>query len=223
MTSQQYQRAIGIFSSKRYAEQALNQLRNSGFSMDDVSILTQNPDHDNQIAGAEIRERGDTEAQEGAGIGAVTGTVLGGIGGLLVGLEALFIPGVGPFLAAGTIATTLAGAGIGAASGAIIGALTGAGIPEEDARAYDKQISQGGYLVMIEGYKDSIERAAAIMKQHGVSDWKVYDVSDNHVKKSNQKATTNRQTERYVDRYVEPTDDQTTVEVIDKRDGYSHI
>lgn len=84
--------------------------------MDRVSILAQNTDS-NEIAGAQVKDRGDDESTKGAGIGAVTGSVLGGIGGLLVGLEALIIPGVGPFLAAGTIATTLAGASIGAASG----------------------------------------------------------------------------------------------------------
>ena len=198
MALQQYKRAIGIFSSRRDAEQALSQLKNSGFPMDRVSILAQNANRDDQIAGTEIRDRGDDESQEGAGIGAVTGTVLGGFGGLLVGLEALVIPGVGPFLAAGTIATTLAGAGIGATGGAIVGALTGAGIPEEDASAYNKQISQGGYLVIIEGYQDSIERAGSILKQHGIRDWKAYDVSNSPVDRSNMQVGMNRDSENYI-------------------------
>ena len=218
MALQQYKRAVGVFPSRRDAEQALSQLRKSGFSMESVSILAQNIDQGDQIAGAEVRDRGDTEAQEGAGIGAVTGTVLGGFGGLLVGLEALVIPGVGPFLAAGTIATTLAGAGMGAAGGAIVGALTGAGIPEEDAQAYNKEVSQGKYLVILEGYQDSIERADSILKQHGIRNWKVYDVSDNHVDKSNMQVGMNRDSERYNNK----RDDETTVDIIDKR-GESRI
>jgi hypothetical protein len=108
----------------------------------------------------------------------------------------------------------LAGAGIGAASGAIVGALTGAGIPEEDAQAYNKQISQGGYLVIIEAYQDSIERAGSMLKQHGMRDWKVYDVSDNRVDKSNMGGMMNRDSESYIN----TTDDDSAVEIVDKRD-----
>lgn len=126
----QQKRAVGTFSTRQEAEDALNTLRDSGFPMDKVSVLAKDADRGDKIGGAEVTDRGSNEAPEGAGIGAVAGTALGGVGGLLVGLEALVIPGVGPFLAAGTIATTLAGAGIGAAAGSIVGGLTGLGIPE---------------------------------------------------------------------------------------------
>uniref|UniRef100_A0A0C1RPJ3 Signal transduction histidine kinase LytS n=1 Tax=Tolypothrix bouteillei VB521301 TaxID=1479485 RepID=A0A0C1RPJ3_9CYAN len=177
MALQQRKRAVGTFSSREEAEAALNDLRSSGFNMDRVSILAKKSEHNDQIAGADVKDRGDDEAQEGAGIGAVAGTVLGGLGGLLVGLEALIIPGVGPFLAAGTIATTLAGAGIGAAAGSLVGALTGAGIPEEDARAYSDRISQGDYLVMIEGTEDEINRAGSILRNRNIRNWNIYSVS----------------------------------------------
>jgi Heat induced stress protein YflT len=171
-------RAIGTLSSKHEAEKALNQLRNSGFAMDRVSVLAKDSDRSQSIGGAStMTDRGDNEAQEGAGIGAVTGTVLGGVGGLLVGLEALIIPGVGPFLAAGTIAATLAGAGIGAGGGALVGALTGAGIPEEDAQLYSEQVSHGDYLVMLEGSQKEIERVGSILQSSGIRSWNVYDTS----------------------------------------------
>jgi hypothetical protein len=179
MTSQDYKRAIGTFSNRHQAEQALYELRNSGFSMNRVSVLAKDTDHDDKIAGARVENRGDTEAKEGAGIGATTGTVLGGLGGLLVGLEALIIPGAGPFLAAGTIATTLAGAGIGAAAGGVIGALTGLGIPEEEARDYSERVSQGEYLVIIEGTEAEIRQAATVLSHQGIQRWRVHTISDN--------------------------------------------
>lgn len=82
-----------------------------------------------------------TDADDSAGgdrasevaIGAGTGAALGGLGGFLVGLGALAIPGIGPVLAAGPIAAALAGVGLGAAAGGVIGALTELGIPEDDA------------------------------------------------------------------------------------------
>ncbi len=176
VNTRQYKRAVGTFASRADAEKALYELRDSGFSMDRVSLLAKNSDGNEKIAGAEVRnERGENEAQEGAGIGATTGTVLGGLGGLLLGLEELLIPGVGPFLAAGTIATTLAGAGLGALSGGIIGGLTGMGIPEEDAKVYEGSINNGYYLLIVDGYEDEIDRAGSILSGHKIGNWKIFD------------------------------------------------
>lgn len=142
MAIQQDKRAVDVFHSCIEAKNALNYSRDSGSSRERISVLAKNLDRKEEIAGVyvqdrnEIKDRGGSEAQEGACSGAVTGTALGGIGGLLIGLEALFIPGVGLFLAASTVvATTLAGSGIGAAAGAIVGAITSLGISEEDGKA----------------------------------------------------------------------------------------
>lgn len=178
MTLQQSLRAVGTFSSRRDAEAALNQLRESGFAMDKVSVLAKNAENDEQLGGANVNDRKSSEASEGAGVGAVTGTALGGVTGLLIGLEALLIPGVGPFLAAGTIATTLAGAGVGAAAGGLVGALANLGVPEDDARGYNDRISQGDYLVTVDGTLDEIERAGMIFQNRGIRDWNIYDVSN---------------------------------------------
>lgn len=226
MALQQRKRAVGTFPSRQEAEAALNDLRNSGFNMDRVSILAKNADHHDQIAGADVKDRGDNEAQEGAGIGAVAGTVLGGVGGLLVGLEALIIPGVGPFLAAGTIATTLAGAGIGAAAGSLVGALTGAGIPEEDAQAYSERISQGDYLVIIEGTEDEINRAGSILRNRNIRNWNVYNVSNkDHDYSSDVAPPINQASDRSEGTapiYKERTaTDHEVVEIVDKREQTS--
>lgn len=222
MVSTHYKRAIGTFRNRQEAEQALHELKNSGFPMDRVSILAKDTERNEQIAGTRVEDRGETEAQEGAGIGATTGTVLGGIGGLLVGLEALLIPGVGPFLAAGTVATTLAGAGIGAAAGGIVGALTGLGIPEEEARHYSDRVSQGEYLVILEGTAAEIDRASAIFRNRGIRDWKVNDISDTRGYRTEAAPTgVERDTtvvRRDTDVYPGTTPDEDVVEIIDKRD-----
>jgi hypothetical protein len=218
--SQQYQRAIGTFRNKQEAERALHELKNSGFSMDRVSILAKDTERNEQIAGNRVKDRGDTEAQEGAGIGATTGTVLGGLGGLLVGLEALLIPGVGPFLAAGTIATTLAGAGIGAAAGGIVGALTGLGIPEEEARNYSDHVSQGEYLVIIEGTEAEIERASIIFSDRGIRNWRVDNISDIRGYSTAVAPTATTATVGEIDTYPGTVPDNDAVEIIDQRDRY---
>ncbi|WP_026732725.1 general stress protein [Fischerella sp. PCC 9605] len=219
MAIQQRKRAVGTFPNRQTAEAALSRLRDSGFPMDRVSVLAKDIDRSDQIGGATVKDksdmsdRGDTEAQEGAGIGAVTGTILGGIGGLLVGLEALIIPGVGPFLAAGTIATTLAGAGIGAAAGGLVGALTGLGIPEEEARAYSERVSQGEFLVIVDGSENEIERAGSILRNQNIQNWAIYDISGDVA--SADMNDVDRTTQRYTG--TTTTTDQDVVEIVDRR------
>jgi len=93
----------------------------------------------------------------GATTGAVAGGVLGGLTGLLVGIGALAIPGIGPVIAGGALAsafglgggTAVAGAGIGAAAGGIVGALTGLGFSDDEARYYDEGVRGGRTLVTV--------------------------------------------------------------------------
>jgi len=183
-----HKRAVGTFSSYSEAETALRELRDSGFSMDRVSLVGRNGDHHDEIAQGDAGDRlrsgakhaaHDTEADEGAKKGAVTGGALGGLTGLLVGLGAIAIPGIGPIMlggaAATALATTLAGGAIGAAAGGLVGGLVGLGIPEDRARVYSDRISRGDYLVMVEGSEEDIRRAETILNRRGIQEWGVYD------------------------------------------------
>ncbi|RPI29109.1 MAG: DUF2382 domain-containing protein [Chloroflexota bacterium] len=96
--------------------------------------------------------------------------MLGGLGGLLVGLGLLAIPGIGPVLAAGPIVTTLAGAGVGAAAGGLVGALVNAGIPSEQAEMYVEGVKQGGTLVTVTTSDDRAGRAVDIMNRYNPID-----------------------------------------------------
>ena len=58
---------------------------------------------------------------------------MAGAAGLLAGLGVLAIPGLGPVVAAGWLASTTLGVMAGAATGTIVGALTEAGVSEEEA------------------------------------------------------------------------------------------
>src|SRR5271167_1069107 len=74
---------------------------------------------------------------------------LGGAAGLLAGIGALAMPGVGSVVAAGALAATLAGAGVGAAVGGLVGAMVEAGIPREHADIYAEAVRRGGTLVTV--------------------------------------------------------------------------
>jgi len=99
------------------------------------------------------------------------GGAIGGTLGLLAGIGALAIPGVGPFIAAGPIMGALAGLGVGGAVGGLIGALVGMGIPEYEAKRYEGRIKEGGILLSVHcDTSDEIDRAKDLLKQTGAED-----------------------------------------------------
>jgi len=159
---------VGLFDNTADAHRAVQELTNAGFTADDISIVANN-------ASGEYTTDGGSEAAEGAGAGATGGAVAGGLVGLAVGLGALAIPGIGPVVAAGTLATALGstavGAGIGAAAGGLVGGLVGAGIPEDDANIYAEGVRRGGALVTVQAADDATaDRAADILDRYNVVD-----------------------------------------------------
>ena len=180
VTTRHHRRAIGTFPNRSVAEQALHELRDSGFPMDRVSVVAQDAERKGTIAGADVSDRADNKADDGAKVGALSGGALGGLTGLLVGIGALAIPGIGPIMLAGAaataLATTAAGTAIGAAAGTLLGGLIGLGIPEERARVYHNRVSAGAYLVMVDGSESEIARAEAILHHRGIEEWGVYDI-----------------------------------------------
>ena len=94
--------------------------------------------------------------------------------GLLIGIGALAVPGIGPVLAAGPLAgalgTALAGAGIGAAAGGLVGALAGLGVPEEHAEYYAEGVRRGGTLVSVQTDDVNADAAAEAMRAAGALD-----------------------------------------------------
>lgn len=170
------QHAIGIFSSRREAEHALTELRDAGFNMDRVSVIVQHAGDNDRIAGAGVSDTKDEQVAGSTAAGATAGAATGSVIGLVGSLGVLAIPGVGPAAELGILlANTLLGGAIGAAGGALVGALIGWGVPEERAKYYDQRISQGDYLVVVEGTAEEILRAEAILENRGVLDWGIYD------------------------------------------------
>src|SRR5271169_1656501 len=158
-----------VFAIATNEEQAINianQLKNAGFSNNDISVLF--PD---KAGSRDFAHEQHTKAPEGAATGAGTGAVLGGALGWMVGIGALAIPGLGVFIAAGPIMAALAGAAGGAAAGGLTGALIGMGIPEYEAKRYEGKVKDGNILLSIHT-EDSKQRdrAKKILENGGAVD-----------------------------------------------------
>jgi hypothetical protein len=105
-----------------------------------------------------------TKAPEGAATGGAAGDVIG----LLAGIGALAIPGVGPFIAAGPIMAALSGAAVGAATGGVVGGLIGLGIPEIEAKRYEEMLKKGNYLIAVHiNENEDVDRAKRVFKTAG--------------------------------------------------------
>jgi hypothetical protein len=157
---------FGIFATREAAENAANMLILADFVAADISVLL--PEN---LGGRSLATEKATKAPEGAATGATTGGVLGGALGLLVGIGALAIPGLGPFIAAGPIVSTLAGIGVGGAVGGFTGALVGTGIPEYEAKRFEGRLQKGGILLSVHcDTSGQITRAKQILEAAGAED-----------------------------------------------------
>ena len=85
---------------------------------------------------------------------------------MLAALGVIAIPGIGPLVAAGVLATTLVGAAGGGAVGGLLGALTDYGVSEEEAHVYLEGVRRGSSLVTVRTDDDKAGRAEAILDSY---------------------------------------------------------
>src|SRR6202044_1735681 len=157
---------FGIYTTRESVERAVDTFLRSGFTTSDVSVLL--PEN---LGGKPLATHKDTKAPEGATAGGGAGAVVGGTLGLLAGIGALAIPGLGPFIAAGPLMGALAGLGGGAAPGGPFGPPPGMGIPEYEAKRYEGRVKDGGILVSVHCDDSAwVEKAKTILKRSGAED-----------------------------------------------------
>src|SRR6185503_10222365 len=138
---------VALYDDFATAQRATQELVAKGIDRGNISLVA------NDVAGEYSQSVNDSDAApvtltaDATAVGAGTGAVIGGIGGLLVGLGALAIPGIGPIIAAGPLVSALVGAGVGAVTGGLVGALTSLGVPEAEAGYYAEGVRRGGALV----------------------------------------------------------------------------
>jgi hypothetical protein len=133
-----------VFDNHADAERAVSELRSAGIADGAISIVAQ---HD----GKNTTTDGNGDTQE------FVGKVAAGAGiGTLLGIAALAIPGVGPLVAAGAIASVaipgaaITGAALGGALGGLEKVMTDHGISRVDASYYEGRIKEGGVFVSVD-------------------------------------------------------------------------
>ena len=164
----------GMFRDRVEAEHAVADLQNLGYTQHDISVMIQDDTIRSKFNDARPADSGGTRAAEGAGVGAGIGGTLGAIIAAITAtgsiLAVVGTGGAATPLVAGPLAAALAGAGVGGLGGGIIGALVGAGIPEDRARVYEKDLNQGGILVGVYADNSRAVDVRRILKADGAID-----------------------------------------------------
>jgi uncharacterized protein YcfJ len=167
-----------IAQNRTQTESIVSKLQNGGFSHNDISVLL--PD---ESGTKDFAHQHNTKAPEGAIAGVGAGGILGGTLGLLVGIGALAIPGLGPFIAAGPLMAAMSGAAAGATVGGLTGALVGMGVPEMEAKRFEGKVKGGNILISVHtDTHDRAKQAEAIFKAARAED--ICSSSESNVPKS---------------------------------------
>ncbi len=130
------------FDDRKSAERAYQSLRNRGYSDEDINLMMSDETRNRWFSDEDYDSGLSSKALEGAGAGGAIGGVAGAMLGAVLAIGTnIVVPGIG--LVWGPLAGALMGSGAGALSGGLIGALVGWGIPEYEARQYERDIKNG--------------------------------------------------------------------------------
>ena len=157
---------VALYDRFEDAQNAVRGLVDGQFHREDITLVSRDATGEYSRYFERSGDQTADDASSGAAAGAGVGAVLGGLGGLLLGLGALAIPGVGPVIAAGPIVAALTGAGVGAVAGGLIGGLVDMGIPEEHAQFYAEGVRRGGTLVTVRVDDEHADHARDILNRY---------------------------------------------------------
>ena len=163
-TSTPEQSIVGVYDTMVQAEGAVRKLDEAGFPITHVSIVSQNLQSEKEVVGyvtvADVAQRG-----------LITGAWAGGLLSTLAGVAFLWIPGFGPLLVAGRLASLLLGvlsgiegAVFGAAYGGVLGTLAGWGVSKEHVFKYEEHVRAGKHLVIVHGNAEAVAHARSILR-----------------------------------------------------------
>jgi hypothetical protein len=159
---------VGLFRTPDEAAQAADSLFSMGYDSESLGYLNRHRDETGEIilddsydVDSYDPDAHDTAEETGKGVagGAVGGAAVGTGAALLASAGLLAVPGVGPFLAAGTLAGVVAAGAVGAAGGAVVGGAAGAIVgATNDDELDEHEISRT--------YRESLDKGQSMLSVH---------------------------------------------------------
>ncbi|MDP4091905.1 MAG: hypothetical protein Q8920_00925 [Bacillota bacterium] len=166
---------VAVFDDHRHAENAARQIKDQGLRTSDISIVAKQGDEhsantDRTTATMGTHDTHPHAKNDNISDGVVTGGILGGLAGLLIGAGSMVIPGLGIIAAAGPITGLLSGA----VTGGIVGGLVDLGIPENRSKQYETDIRAGKILFSMRADNNKIDDIASILRSNGAESVDTY-------------------------------------------------
>lgn len=147
---------VGVFEAEADLRRTVTGLEELGFKTKEISVIGRNVDM--------LEELSEMTGTKNPETGPASSGLLGSLRTVVSGLDVL----TEPVAAAGPVAKRAAGAGIGnGEEDSLAVTLTGLGIPEEDARQYERQVEKDRLLVLLECDKGHRERVEELFKVNG--------------------------------------------------------
>jgi cation transport regulator ChaB len=170
-----------VLKEQSQVDQVIRRLLDRGVPRDHISVMGRNFQSETRISGF-ITKR--DVILGGLRTGAIFGSLFGSFLSLLTGVGVLFIPFVGPIVAAGPISALLLGAASGAIAGSagagLVSALTAWGMPEEKAAIYQTRLQAGEFLVMTEVPSDRVGEFQLLLESAGAEEIHTTNKTLNH-------------------------------------------
>jgi hypothetical protein len=152
---------VAIFGEHSGAENAIRDLKKSGFDIKRLSIVGRDFQSEDNVVG--FYTTGDRMKYWGK-----MGAFWGGLWGLLVGAAFLIIPGVGPVILAGPVTGWIIGALEGAifvGGVSVLGAgLVSVGIPRDKVLKYESAVKSGKFLLVLHGTTAEAEKVRNVLE-----------------------------------------------------------
>jgi outer membrane lipoprotein SlyB len=167
---------IATFADRTQAQAAVDSLRGEGVPPETISAVVR---HDEVEVSPEEMATLDRESEE-VGTDVAVGGTAGGVVGFLTGLALFSIPGLGPFLGVGVLATTLGGAVIGSAAGQHVAEANDLELPEERAQRYSGAFAEGHVIVALTTENPNVVmKAREVFTAHGADEIDVHPYRGN--------------------------------------------
>jgi cation transport regulator ChaB len=157
-----------LFKEQKQIDDVIRRLLGRGVPRDHISVMGRNFQSETRISGFLTKK---DVILGGLRTGAIFGSLFGSFLSLLTGVGVLFVPFVGPIVAAGPIGALLLGAASGAIAGSagagLVSVLTAWGMPEDKAAIYQTRLQAGEFLLMAEVPSDRVGEFQLLLESAG--------------------------------------------------------
>ena len=164
--------ALGVYDSHDMALEAVKKLKESGYPVKQLSIIGK---ADVEVVDKELHVQSKNPINL-AGVG--IGTTLGATLGILTGVGLFAIPGLGFLYGAGAVVGAVAGIDFGLIGGGMASVFATVGLKDEETEEYQKNLTEGKYLLVAQGNKEEVARAMAVLNSHGQHTYAAVHQSD---------------------------------------------